>query len=58
MIEVYNDALQIHAVNNKFDPAQGNLTALWRAVMDESDPVLPSAQEVEDAINKEFRERR
>lgn len=53
MIEVYNDALQIHAVNNKFDPAQGNLTALWRAVMDESDPVLPSAQEVEDAINKD-----
>lgn len=57
VIELIRDSIEIHSINEKFDPSQGKLTALWRDALNKadenpgSDGVLPSDSDIQASIN-------
>lgn len=51
IIEVLNEAIKAHQINPKFDISQGNLIQVWKQQFDAQTPVVPSDEEIKNAIN-------
>lgn len=51
VIEVFNDSLKAHALNPKFDVAQGRLTFLWKQAFEAATPALPDDAAIQASIN-------
>ncbi len=49
--EVWNTAQRAHAMNPKFDVAQGKLTFLWKEAFEAETPALPSKEEIQASLN-------
>lgn len=49
--EVWNTAQRAHAMNPKFDVAQGKLTFLWKEAFEAETPALPSQEEIQASLN-------
>lgn len=51
ILEVWQDSQKAHALNGKFDVAQGQLTFLWKQAFEQESPTLPSKDDLLSSIN-------
>lgn len=49
--EVWTAAQRAHALNQKFDVAQGKLTFLWKEAFEAETPALPSEADIQASLN-------
>lgn len=51
IIEVLNEAFNVHEINPKFDVSQGNLIQVWKQQFDAETPALPDPEQIQQSIN-------
>ena len=49
--DIWTPAQRAHALNSKFDVAQGKLTFLWKEAFEAETPALPSDAEIQASLN-------